>query len=124
MTSKEIKDETSFERVIKGEKSYNVLMKDAHNASWGGVLSGFGKRFGLNVTLLRTLTVIAGFMTGFTAVFVYAIFSWFILPEYNKLHDQKFIEAKRKRNVSSDIVDSVEDITINKKKKTSVTIEI
>ena len=109
------KSTTTFERVVKGKKSYNKLMKDTNNASWSGVLSGIGKHTGLNVTFLRTAVIVAGLMTGFTALFIYFIVSWFIMNEYNADYDQNVINKRTKREKA--VKDSV---SIKKEKKITV----
>ena len=57
------------------------LTRNTQNAMLGGVCSGLADRFGLDVTLVRVLTVL-GVVFGLGSVAVAYIVAWVLLPKY------------------------------------------
>jgi phage shock protein PspC (stress-responsive transcriptional regulator) len=57
------------------------LTRNSDNAMLGGVCSGLADHFGLDVTLVRVLTVL-GVVFGFGSVAVAYIVAWVLLPKY------------------------------------------
>jgi len=57
------------------------LTRNSENAMLGGVCSGVADRFGLDVTLVRLLTVL-GVVLGLGSVAVAYIVAWVLLPKY------------------------------------------
>lgn len=55
------------------------IMKDSENAKFLGVCSGLSREFGINVTIIRGIFVIAGIMSAGTASLVYLLFA-FLMP--------------------------------------------
>jgi len=55
------------------------LTRDRERGELGGVLAGFTRRFGVDVTLLRVLFVISIFITGGLTVVAY-LFAWAVMP--------------------------------------------
>ena len=92
------------------KKRFKTWMKDNENSMMDGVLSGFAKYVGVDVTFLRIGFLIFLFLSGFTAVIIYFLLSWLVVPDYRKSEDLKF-------NTNSN---SKEDIVIKKKKSNSV----
>lgn len=90
-------------------KRFKIWMKDNENSMMDGVLSGFAKYIGFDVTFLRIGFLIFLFLSGFTAVLIYFLLSWFVVPDYKKSDDLKFNPQE-----------TVEDIVIKKKKTNSV----
>tara|TARA_B100000073_G_C23659099_1_gene543767 strand:- start:326 stop:619 length:294 start_codon:yes stop_codon:yes gene_type:complete len=92
------------------KKRFKSWMKDDENSMMDGVLSGFAKYVGIDATFLRIGFLIFLFLSGFTAVIIYFLLSWFVVPDYKKSEDLNF-------NTSSN---SKKDIVIKKKKSNSV----
>lgn len=92
------------------KKRFKSWMKDDESSMMDGVLSGFAKYVGIDATFLRIGFLIFLFLSGFTAVIIYFLLSWFVVPDYKKSEDLKF-------NTSSN---SKKDIVIKKKKSNSV----
>lgn len=90
------------------KKTFNTWMKDKEKSIIDGVLSGFSKYIGIEVTFLRICFVIFLFLSGFTAILVYFLLSWLVVPDYKKSDDLKFNDNDKK------------DIIIKKKKNKSV----
>ena len=57
------------------------LTRNSQNAMVGGVCSGVADYFGLDVTLVRVLTVL-GVVFGLGSVAVAYIVAWVLLPKY------------------------------------------
>jgi len=57
------------------------LTRNSENAILGGVCSGVADHFGLDVTLVRLLTVL-GVVFGLGSVAVAYIVAWVLLPKY------------------------------------------
>jgi phage shock protein PspC (stress-responsive transcriptional regulator) len=57
------------------------LTRNSENAVLGGVCSGVAEHFGLDVTLVRLLTVL-GVVFGFGSVAVAYIVTWILLPKF------------------------------------------
>ena len=57
------------------------LTRNSQDAMLGGVCSGLADHFGLDVTLVRVLTVL-GVVFGFGSVAVAYVVAWVLLPKY------------------------------------------
>lgn len=56
-----------------------ALVRDTERGELSGVLAGFARRFGVDVTLLRVLFVVSIFITGGLTVVAY-LFAWAVMP--------------------------------------------
>lgn len=90
------------------KKTFKTWMKDNENSVIDGVLSGFAKYVGIDVTFLRIAFIIFLFLSGFTAIVLYFLLSWLVVSDYKKSEDLKFNDEEKK------------DIVIKKKKNNSV----
>jgi phage shock protein C len=57
------------------------LTRSTDNAMLGGVCAGVAEYFGLDVTLVRLLTVV-GVVLGFGSVAVAYVVAWLLMPKY------------------------------------------
>ena len=92
------------------KKRFKTWMKDNENSMMDGVLSGFAKYVGVDVTFLRIGFLIFLFLSGFTAVIIYFLLSLHRGPDYSSPESLKFARSSN----------SKEDIVIKKKKSNSV----
>ena len=92
-------------------KKYNIWMKDDKNDVVDGVLSGLANYMNWDVTFVRIAFLAGAFFTGFTAIIVYFLLSWLVVPEYTKSEDLTLHPKKK------------EDIIIKKEEKTNSVIK-
>jgi phage shock protein C len=89
-------------------KKYNTWMKNENESVVDGVLAGLANYTGFDPTILRIAFIIALLLSGFTAILIYFLLSWFVVPDYHKSGDmslqknkdnESFVKKEKKNSV-------------------------
>ena len=120
----EIKEETTVPPPYPGQSKYEnplhkKLYRDPNNTMIGGVCSGLAIYLGIDVTLIRLLTVLLFFLSASTVAIVYIIL-WIVVPEARTPFQrmQMMGEDPTVENIGKTITENFQDNGVNENLQT------